>query len=100
MNERKLNVLVACEESQRVCTAFRSLGHEAFSCDIIEPSGGHPEWHIFGDALQYINPNSEGLIFFTDMRGGAAPSKKVGHNHSASSLHLYFKCRSLSIISA
>lgn len=41
-----MKVLVACEESQRVCTAFRNKGHEAYSCDIIECSGGHPEWHI------------------------------------------------------
>ena len=50
-----MNVLVACEESQRVCTAFREKGHNAFSCDIQECSGGHPEWHIMGDALQVIN---------------------------------------------
>lgn len=50
-----MKVLVACEESQRVCTAFRERGHEAYSCDIIEPSGGHPEWHILGDALEAIN---------------------------------------------
>lgn len=49
-----MRVLVACEESQRVCTAFRARGHEAYSCDIIEPSGGHPEWHILGDALEVI----------------------------------------------
>lgn len=49
-----MKVLVACEESQRVCTAFRERGHEAYSCDIIEPSGGHPEWHILGDALEAI----------------------------------------------
>lgn len=49
-----MKVLVACEESQRVCVAFRKRGHEAYSCDIIEPSGGHPEWHIFGDALEAI----------------------------------------------
>lgn len=47
-----MKVLVACEESQRVCAAFRERGHEAYSCDIIEPSGGHPEWHILGDALE------------------------------------------------
>lgn len=52
-----MNVLIACEESQRVCSAFRRLGHEAYSCDIIEPSGGHPEWHIQGDVLPYINGN-------------------------------------------
>lgn len=50
-----MKVLVACEESQRVCNAFRKLGHEAYSCDIIECSGGHPEWHIIGDALKVIN---------------------------------------------
>ncbi|MDE6789401.1 MAG: DNA cytosine methyltransferase [Ruminococcus sp.] len=50
-----MKVLVACEESQRVCTAFRELGHEAYSCDIQECSGGHPEWHIQGDALPLIN---------------------------------------------
>ena len=55
------NVLIACEESQRVCMAFRKMGHDAFSCDIIEPSGGHPEWHIKGDALKIIN----GGVFYT-----------------------------------
>lgn len=49
-----MKVLVACEESQRVCIAFRKRGHEAYSCDIQEPSGGHPEWHILGDALKAI----------------------------------------------
>lgn len=49
-----MKVLIACEESQRVCCAFRELGHEAYSCDIQEPSGGHPEWHILGDALRAI----------------------------------------------
>lgn len=46
-----MRVLVACEESQAVCIAFRERGHEAFSCDIQECSGGHPEWHILGDAV-------------------------------------------------
>ena len=49
-----MKVLVACEESQTVCTAFRARGHEAYSCDIQEPSGGHPEWHILGDALRAL----------------------------------------------
>lgn len=52
-----MNVLIACEESQRVCTAFRELGHNAYSCDIIECSGGHPEWHIKGDVLSILNPS-------------------------------------------
>ena len=47
-----MRVLIACEESQAVCKAFRSMGHEAYSCDIIECSGGHPEWHIQGDAIE------------------------------------------------
>ena len=50
-----MKVLVACEESQEVCKAFRAKGHEAYSCDIQEPSGGHPEWHILGDALKAID---------------------------------------------
>lgn len=52
-----MNVLVACEESQRVCIAFRECGHEAYSCDIIECSGGHPEWHIMQDVLPLLNGN-------------------------------------------
>lgn len=50
-----MRILVACEESQEVCKAFRERGHEAFSCDIQECSGGHPEWHIQGDVLKVIN---------------------------------------------
>ena len=54
-----MNLLVACEESQRVCTAFRERGHNAFSCDIIECSGGQPEWHIMQDVLPLLNGNCE-----------------------------------------
>lgn len=54
-----MKVLVACEESQTVCKAFRERGHEAFSCDIQECSGGHPEWHILGDVLPIINGNCD-----------------------------------------
>jgi hypothetical protein len=50
-----MKVLIACEESQAVCKEFRARGHEAYSCDIIPCSGGHPEWHIQGDALAVIN---------------------------------------------
>ena len=52
-----MNVLIACEESQEVCKAFRARGHRAFSCDIQECSGGHPEWHIQGDCLPLLNGN-------------------------------------------
>ena len=47
-----MRVLVGCEESQAVCKAFRDKGHEAYSCDIQECSGGHPEWHIQGDVIE------------------------------------------------
>lgn len=50
-----MNVLIACEESQTVCKAFRARGHNAFSCDIQECSGGHPEWHIQGDCQPLLN---------------------------------------------
>ena len=50
-----MKVLVACEESQAVCKAFRERGHESYSCDIIECSGGHPEWHIQNDVLYLLN---------------------------------------------
>ena len=49
-----MRVLVACEESQRVCIAFRERGHEAYSCDMVPCSGGHPEWHIQADAREII----------------------------------------------
>lgn len=52
---RKLRVLIACEESQVVTTAFRKLGHEAFSCDVQECSGGHPEWHYQQDVFEVID---------------------------------------------
>ena len=46
-----MKIIVGCEESQAVCIAFRERGHEAYSCDIQECSGGHPEWHIRGDVI-------------------------------------------------
>lgn len=54
-----MKILIACEESQTVCKAMRERGHEAYSADIQEPSGGHPEWHILGDVLPIINGNCE-----------------------------------------
>jgi hypothetical protein len=52
-----MKILVACEESQAVTIELRRLGHEAYSCDIIECSGGHPEWHIKDDVLPLLNPD-------------------------------------------
>lgn len=50
-----MKVLVACEESQEVCKAFRAKGHEAYSCDILPESGGHSEWHIQGDVIPLLD---------------------------------------------
>lgn len=52
-----MKILVACEESQAVTKELRRLGHEAYSCDIIDCSGGHPEWHIQQDVLKILNPS-------------------------------------------
>ena len=68
-----MKILVACEESQAVTIELRKLGHEAYSCDIIECSGGHLEWHIQQDVLTILNPeplpfnpDKSGISFFTD----------------------------------
>ena len=65
VDEKGKTALIACEESQEICKALRQKGVYAFSCDIIDPSGGHPEWHIKGDCLPYINGNCE----FATMNG-------------------------------
>jgi len=57
-----VKVLVACEESQEVCKAFRKLGHEAYSCDILPCSGGHPEWHIQDDVLKHLDDGWDLMI--------------------------------------
>lgn len=54
-----MRVLVACEESQAVTKELRRLGHEAYSCDIIECSGGHPEWHVMQDVIPLLCGNCE-----------------------------------------
>jgi hypothetical protein len=59
-----MRVLLACEESQAVCIEFRKRGHEAFSCDIQDCSGGHPEWHIKGDVQKVINDGWDMMIAF------------------------------------
>ena len=59
-----MKILIACEESQAVCKEFRKLGHEAFSCDILPCSGGHPEWHIQGDVLEQLDKGWDLMIAF------------------------------------
>lgn len=54
-----MKILVACEESQNVTKELRTLGHEAYSCDIVDCSGRHPEWHIKQDVLPLLNGDCE-----------------------------------------
>ena len=57
-----MRILIACEESQTVCKAFRAKGHEAYSCDVIPCSGGHPEWHIQDDVLKHLDDGWDMMI--------------------------------------
>ena len=59
-----MKILVACEESQRVCIELRKLGHEGYSCDILSCSGGHPEWHLQQDVLPLLNEKWDMIIAF------------------------------------
>lgn len=61
-----MKILVACEESQVVTIAFRNRGHEAYSCDILECSGGHPEWHIHDDVRNILNQEWDMIIAFPE----------------------------------
>ena len=77
-----MKVLIACEESQAVCIEFRANGHEAYSCDILPCSGGHPEWHIKDDIKNVIYSKKwDMIIAFT-------PCTKVSN---AGARHLYPK---------
>ena len=57
-----IKILVACEESQEVCKAFRARGHEAYSCDILPPSGGKPEWHLQCDVREVLDKDWDMVI--------------------------------------
>lgn len=86
-----MNVLIACEESQRVCEAFRRKGHNAFSCDILPCSGGHPEWHIQGDVLKILNPKT--LTVLTTKTGddeGVKELQEISFYTMDGKLHTFF----------
>ena len=75
-----MRILVACEESQAVTIELRKLGHEAFSADITDSSGGHDDWHIKGDVLDILNDGWDMIIAFppcTHLSGAGAPSWKA-----------------------
>ena len=59
-----MKILVACEESQRVCIELRKLGHEAYSCDILPCSGNHPEWHLQQDVIPLLKEKWDMIIAF------------------------------------
>lgn len=70
-----MRILLACEESQAVCKEFRSLGHEAYSNDILETSGINPEWHLLGDVRDYLYQDWDLIIAFppcTDLASSGA----------------------------
>ena len=59
-----MKILIACEESQAVTKEFRKLGHEAYSCDILECSGGHPEWHLQQDVSELLKEKWDMIVAF------------------------------------
>ena len=84
-----MRVLVACEESQAVTIELRRLGHEAYSCDIQECSGGHPEWHIQADALELLKLKWDMIIAFppcTYMTNAGAVRMRVGGGNSGGTI--------------
>lgn len=91
-----MRVLVACEESQEVCKAFRARGHEAYSCDIQECSGGHPEWHLQQDVIPLLSEKWDMIIAFppcTDLavsgQDGSRKNEQTGGNNGALSFSNY-----------
>lgn len=91
-----MRVLIACEESQSVCIAFRERGHEAYSCDIIDCSGGHPEWHIKDDVLNHLNDGYDLMIAFppcTDlaMSGAKHFEKKRSDGRQQKSIDFFLR---------
>ena len=90
-----MRVLVACEESQTVCKAFRELGHEAYSCDLLPCSGGHPEWHIQDDVFNHISSGWDLVLSFppcTDLAvsGAAWFEKKRASGEQEASIRFFF----------
>lgn len=93
-----MKILVACEESQRVCNAFRKKGHEAWSCDIIPTSGDHPEWHIQKDVLEILDDEWDMIIAFppcTDLCVSGARHFEKKRNDGSQRKSIEFFCRFL-----
>jgi hypothetical protein len=95
-----MKILLACEESQAVCKAFRKLGHEAFSCDILPASGGHPEWHIQGDVLPILEQEWDMIIAFPPcthlaVSGAAHFAKKRADGRQQGGIDFFMKFANL-----
>jgi len=91
-----MRILVACEESQAVTIELRKLGHEAFSCDLLDCSGGKPEWHIKGSALEQFDKGWDMMIAFppcTDLAvsGAAHFAKKQADGRQQKSIEFFMK---------
>jgi hypothetical protein len=91
-----MRVLIACEESQAVCIEFRKLGIEAYSCDIQECSGGHPEWHFQEDIFKVINKGWDLMIAFPPcthlaVSGAAHFKKKIEDGRQQEGIDFFMK---------
>jgi site-specific DNA-cytosine methylase len=91
---KKLRILLACEESQAVTIAFRKLGHEAYSCDLLECTGGHPEWHIQGDVTVVLKQHWDLIIAFPPcthlaVSGNAHRAKKQADGREAEAIAFF-----------
>ena len=91
-----MRILVACEESQAVTIELRKLGHEAFSCDLLPCSGGYPQWHIQGSALEQFDKGWDMMIAFppcTDLAvsGAAHFAKKQADGRQQASIDFFMK---------
>ena len=91
-----MKILVACEESQAVTKAFRAKGHEAFSADLLAPSGGHPEWHFQGDVLRVLKLKWDMILAFppcTDLASSGARhfAKKIADGRQQRSIAFFMK---------
>lgn len=81
-----MKVLIACEESQEVCKAFREKGHEAYSCDLQKCSGGHPEWHINYSCSQIL---WGGVRVLNPGRRATLHRRNMGSDYCTSALHIF-----------
>ena len=91
-----MKILVACEESQAVTKELRKLGHQAFSCDILSCSGGHPEWHIHGDVIEQLDKGWDMLIAFPPcthlaVSGARHFAKKIADGRQQQGIDFFMK---------